>query len=158
MQSQSRRRLEQFLLNELCAVDSNPFRLCMLATLFDPNDFGGCFFSVPSNAHYTVFVDLIPILFWSSQTDKESRSVEERFDDFKEIVQFLVKTVGMPINIPNGLLCVSGYQFSHTHLLEWAKRQGSWMALTIFLEGPGYASTTLLSPKRQNNEKSRGSR
>ena len=145
-------------MNELCAVDSNPFRLCMLATLFDPNDFGGCFFSVPSNAHYTVFVDLIPILFWSSQTDKESRSVEERFDDFKEIVQFLVKTVGMPINIPNGLLCVSGYQFSHTHLLEWAKRQGSWMALTIFLEGPGYASTTLLSPKRQNNEKSRGSR
>ena len=31
------RRLERFLLSEICAVDSTPLRLCMLTTLFDPN-------------------------------------------------------------------------------------------------------------------------
>ena len=128
------RRLEQLLLNGLCAISPDSFQLCMLATLFNPNEFGGRFFAVPSNAHYTVFVDMIPFLFRSSQTDKEDRSVEERFKDFTVIVDVLVKQLGMPINVPNGVRCVSGYHFSHTHLLEWAKRQGSWMAFTLFLQ------------------------
>ena len=48
------RRLEHFLLSKFCAVDPTPLRLCMLATPFHPNEFGGRFFSVHSNAHHTI--------------------------------------------------------------------------------------------------------
>ena len=80
------------------------------------------------------FVDLIEILLQSSQKDKENRTVDERFQDFKLIVKFIVEDLGMPINIKGGFHWVSRYYFPHDHLLEWAKRRGSWMPFTVFLE------------------------
>ena len=71
----------------------------MLATLFDPNEFGGCFLSVHSNAHYTIFVDLVEILLRSSQKDKENRTVDDSLQDFKLIVKCLVEDLGMPIRL-----------------------------------------------------------
>ena len=48
------------LLSEFCAFEPTPLRLRMITTLFDPNEFGGRFFSSEA-IHPTVFTDLIRI-------------------------------------------------------------------------------------------------
>ena len=68
--SVGRRRLEHFLLSEFCAIDPTHLRLCMLATLFDSNEFGGRFFSVNSNAHYPIFENLVQKNFASVLTKR----------------------------------------------------------------------------------------
>ena len=98
--------LERFLLKEFSGCKVTPERLRMLTTLFDPKQFGGCFFLI---GHDTNLTHLIEIGLKISQRGQENRPAGKRFNDFQRIVKCLVKDWSMPINIKGGFHYLSEY-------------------------------------------------
>ena len=102
--------LQRFLFSEFSACEATPERLCMLTTIVDPNQFDGCFFLIGHrNGLYTIFKELVENWLRISQRGLENRPAHKRFQDFKRIVNCLVKDLNMPVNIQGGFHWLSEY-------------------------------------------------